>query len=103
MSKRSADNDNSKSKKPKELKPKAAPYSWGSPGCYTKFIEECKLEKQRNKGKIGNVFDSGIAKDHIAAKMNSVYPGCGREVIRSKLRQESVIEDLANCDIIGML
>ncbi len=87
-------------KQSKKQKPaqKAEPFQWGSPGCYTKFLSECQTEN--NQGR--NVFDSGDAKDNIAAAMNRHFPNCSREVIRQKIRQKPVQEDLDNLGIQSM-
>lgn len=93
---------NKKGKVAKNVGEKGESYSWGTPGCYLKFLEECKNEKKNYGNEKGNVFNSGKCKDRIAARMNLVYPGCDREKIRTKLRQNSVIDDLGDLDITSM-
>ena len=97
MSKRNK-SGNSKSASPSKKKKtvRAEPFQWGSAGCYTKFISECKTESEAGR----NVFSSGEAKDNVATKMSQQYPNCSREVIRQKLRQQSVIADLEVAGII---
>lgn len=55
---------------------------------------------QKNKNL--NVFNSGLARKAVAEEISKSWPGCTNEIIRSKLRNPLVLQDLTERGIQGM-
>jgi len=81
-----------RSKKTKPRNRKVPSFVWGTPQCYTAFLNLCS-DRFDNHG--GNVFEDGNARQTVADELSKQYPGCTPEIIRQKLRSDVVIEDLA--------